>query len=272
MRVIDCFPYFNEKELLELRINLLHDKVDKFIITDANRTHRGTSKPFTCKDTLEELGIVSDKIQVIEVNLQSHEEQPNAWSRERMQRNAAAGFIIEGDICIVSDCDEIIDPNCVRYYTDVARKNPQNIIRIPLAFLMGRGDLRVFDELGNPVPWRAPYICLKSHLEKYTLSDVRESHAFGKHNIEFSDLFITENNNIEDAGWHFSWMGGEARIKIKSESFSHWNEVLLRKDYVPKENSTDFLGRKNHILNKYPVENLPKEIFDIPNAKKFLSV
>ena len=70
MRVIDCFPYFNEKELLELRINLLHDKVDKFIITDANRTHRGTSKPFTCKDTLKELGIVSDKIQVIEVNLQ----------------------------------------------------------------------------------------------------------------------------------------------------------------------------------------------------------
>ena len=272
MRVIDCFPYFNEKELLELRINLLHDKVDKFIITDANRTHRGTLKPFTCKNTLKELGIVSDKIQVIEVKLQSYEEQPNAWSRERMQRNAAAEFVLEGDVCIVSDCDEIMNPNCVQYYTDIARQNPQNIIRIPLAFLIGRGDLRVFDEQGNPVPWRASYLCLKSHLEKYTLSDVRESHALGKHNIEFSDLFITENNKIEDAGWHFSWMGDENRIKIKSDSFLHWDEISLQKDYVPKENSTDFLGRKNHILNKYPIENLPKEIFNIPNVKKFLSL
>lgn len=41
MRVIDCFPYFHEKELLELRINLLNYHVDKFIITDANCTHSG---------------------------------------------------------------------------------------------------------------------------------------------------------------------------------------------------------------------------------------
>ena len=81
-----------------------------------------------------------------------------------------------------------------------------------------------------------------------------------------------ENNKIEDAGWHFSWMGDENRIKIKSDSFLHWDEISLQKDYVPKENSTDFLGRKNHILNKYPIENLPKEIFNIPNVKKFLSL
>ena len=39
--IIDSFLYFNEKELLELRINLLYDYVDKFIIFDANRTHTG---------------------------------------------------------------------------------------------------------------------------------------------------------------------------------------------------------------------------------------
>ena len=38
--LIDCFPYFNEKELLELRIATLYDHVDGFLITDANRTHR----------------------------------------------------------------------------------------------------------------------------------------------------------------------------------------------------------------------------------------
>ena len=34
MKIVDCFPYFNEKELLELRINLLYDHVDKFIISE----------------------------------------------------------------------------------------------------------------------------------------------------------------------------------------------------------------------------------------------
>ena len=72
MKIIDCFPYFNEKELLELRIKLLYNKVDKFIITDANKTHKGDSKEFTCKNTLVELGLYPDeKIEIVEVNLTS---------------------------------------------------------------------------------------------------------------------------------------------------------------------------------------------------------
>ena len=67
--IIDCFPYFKEKELLELRINLLYDKVDRFIICEGNYTQSGIPKQYSCKKTLRELGINSDKIIVIEVNL-----------------------------------------------------------------------------------------------------------------------------------------------------------------------------------------------------------
>ena len=45
--LFDCFLYFNEKELLELRYEILKDVVDGFIITDANRTFKGDPKPFT---------------------------------------------------------------------------------------------------------------------------------------------------------------------------------------------------------------------------------
>jgi hypothetical protein len=38
MRIVNCFHYFNEKELLELRIKLLYDKVDQFIITEGRNT------------------------------------------------------------------------------------------------------------------------------------------------------------------------------------------------------------------------------------------
>lgn len=270
MRVIDCFPYFNERELLELRIHLLYDKVDKFIICDANRTHRGTPKPFTCKNTLQELGLLTDKIQVVEVNLPSYEKEPNPWVRERAQRNAAAEFIQEGDVCIVSDCDEIISPNYVEYYSLVAQNHPQNILRIPLAFLMGRGDLRTYDESGNPVPWNAPFVCLKYHLEKYTFSDIRESHALSTHHIDYPDIFTYDNGIIEDAGWHFSWMGDESRIKTKGKIFLHSDKFSVKENYVPKENSTDCLGRQNHILRKYSINLLPEKVFELDNVTQFL--
>ena len=46
MAVYDCFPFFNENDLLEIRINQHWDFVDKFIITEAGETHTGKPKPF----------------------------------------------------------------------------------------------------------------------------------------------------------------------------------------------------------------------------------
>jgi hypothetical protein len=270
MRIIDCFPYFNEKELLELRINLLYDHVDKFIICDADRTHKGKPKPFTCKDTLQKLGLVGDKIEVVEVNLPSYEETANAWVRERMQRNAAEKFISVDDVCIISDCDEIINPELIRYYTSISQQYPQNILRIPLVYLTGRGNLCVYNQYNEPVPWNAPFICSKEHLKKYTLSDIRESYALQTNNLDFSDIFITENDRIDPAGWHFSWMGDTGRLKTKCESFLHWNEVSVQENYVAKVNSTDPLGRTDHILKEYPKNLLPSKIFELERVKNFL--
>ena len=73
----DCFLYFDEKELLELRVNLLKDIVDGFIITDGNLTFKGDPKPFTCLDTIRELGLPEEKIQVLHVELPSKEVAPN---------------------------------------------------------------------------------------------------------------------------------------------------------------------------------------------------
>lgn len=270
MRIVDCFPYFNEKELLEFRIKLLYDKVDKFIICDADRTHSGKPKPFTCINTLKELGLWNDKITVVQVNLPSNEEESNAWVRERMQRNAASQFIEEDDICIVSDCDEIINPDLIDYYVNVAQKNPQFILRIPLVYLNGRGDLRVYDENNQPVHWNEAYICLKHHREKYTLSEIRESNSRGFHNIEYKDNFITENGKMLESGWHFSWMGDMNRMKIKANSFLHHDEVSLIENYSPEINSTDPLGRQDHILKEYDVNLLPSKLFELENVKNFI--
>ena len=270
MKIVDCFPYFNEKELLEFRIKLLYDKVDKFIICDADRTHSGKPKPFTCIDTLKELGLWTEKITVINVSLPSNSEEPDAWVRERAQRDAASQFIDDDEVCIVSDCDEIINPDLIDYYVSVAQQHPQFILRIPLVYLNGRGDLRVYDENDNPVYWNEAYICLKSHREKYTLSQIRESNSRGLHNIDYPDNFITEEEKMIDSGWHFSWMGDLNRMKIKADSFLHHDEVSLVENYSPEVNNTDPLGRNDHILKEYDINLLPSKLFELDRVRNFI--
>lgn len=282
--MIDCFPYFNERELLELRINLLKDHVSKFIICDADHTHSGASKPFTCRETIKELGLPEDKILVVEVNLPSKEQEPDNWVRERMQRNAAAAYIPKDAVCFVGDCDEIIDPAELKYYTLTAIKNPNNILRVPLVNLNGRADLRVHDASGQPRNWLIPFLCRYHHLSKYTLSEIRESNSMLRNDIEYSDVYITQDGNIKTAGWHFSWMGNASRLKTKCKSFMHVTDwvtgAIAQPDsteidgfldtYVPTTGTTDPLGRPDHILQDYPVELLPQQLFDLERVRNFL--
>jgi len=187
-----------------------------------------------------------------------------------MQRNIISDYITQDDICIISDCDEIINPKNIKHYTNIAITHPNNILRIPMAFLMNRADLRVYDNKNNPIAWAAPSICLKHHLYDYSISEIRESNALNLHNIKYADIFITENNNIEEEGWHFSWMGNSDRLRTKINSFLHWDEVNLIENFTPQENSTDCIGRTDHILKKYPINLLPDKIFELENVRNFL--
>ena len=49
MRLIDCFMYFDEDLVLDIRLNTLYDKVDKFIIVEATKNHAGEHKELNFK-------------------------------------------------------------------------------------------------------------------------------------------------------------------------------------------------------------------------------
>lgn len=268
--IIDCFSYFNEKELLELRIKLLYDKVDKFVITEGDHTHRGTPKELTFLDTAKKLNLPMDKIHYNIIAMPNSDQAGDPWIRERMQRDAAAAHIGPNDVAFISDLDEIINPDLIDYYVSVAKQHPNNILRVPLVFLCSRANLRIHRPNGESMSWTSPFLVTKQHTEKYTLSEIRESHALGKNNISYSDIYITENNQILEAGWHFTWMGDETRRQQKLNAFLHWDEVKLTDNYIPKNGSFDPLGRKDHILLTYPEENLPKLINELPRVKEFL--
>lgn len=283
-KIIDCFPYFNEIELLELRYHLLKDYFDFFVITDADRTHTGAPKSYGAKKAIKELGLPENKFRVIEVKLPSKEEEPDDHVRERMQRNAAEEYITWNTVAFVGDADEIMNPKFVRYYEYVVRRNPNNILHVPMVYLMGRADMRDHLPNGNPRFWANCYMCMGHHKEKYTLSELRESYSEQTRFVVYRDIFTYDNGVIEPAGWHFSWMGNSERLKTKFESFMHYGDHIedteLSKqpekmlehmdNWKPKEGGTDPLGRNNHILKPYPESDLPEEIFKFKKVKDFL--
>ena len=74
--IIDYFPFFNERELLELRINLLKDHVDHFVICEANKTFTGIPKEFMLKRLIKELDLPAHMITVVELDVPADRDLP----------------------------------------------------------------------------------------------------------------------------------------------------------------------------------------------------
>ena len=59
MKIIDAFPFFNEIEILKIRLSMLYDKVDTFVICESNITHSGIHKPYNFLEFKNELTLVT---------------------------------------------------------------------------------------------------------------------------------------------------------------------------------------------------------------------
>lgn len=296
MKIIDYFTYYNAKEILELRINLLHDYVDQFFIVDGSHTHSGKEKEFMCKKHIKELGIPSEKIRVIEMDLSPEivgepsyydlcmDPDLKVGSRERIQRDYINSVLNEFDddtVFIVSDSDEIINPLNIGFLSRIVT-NTRQFMKIPLVYLQGRSDYRVYyANSQQPYPWTGVYMCLKEHLSLCSATHMRASFE-----LPFGVTYPTQDGIImEDLGWHFSWMGSNSERLHKSKMICDYNHNisnLLYTNYSSKEMEEYLLnyqicdgniapsGHSDMILKKYPTENLPKLIFELQNVKNYL--
>lgn len=115
--VYDCFCFYNELDLLEIRLNILNGCVDKFVLVEATRTQRNNPKPLYFAENKERYKKFEDKI--IHLVLDEYPEHIEQWTIENLQRN----YIMKGleqcsddDIILISDLDEIPRPEFVRKY------------------------------------------------------------------------------------------------------------------------------------------------------------
>ena len=123
MNIYDCFMYFDEDLLLDLRLNVLDKYVKKFVITEATYTHNGAKK--NLRFNIEKFKKFKDKIIYIVVDKQPPDIQKsldkdsvetrgqklilNGMARDYFQRESLLGLTEakSEDLILISDLDEI---------------------------------------------------------------------------------------------------------------------------------------------------------------------
>ena len=108
MKIYDCILYNGEYEILNLRIQLLHKWVDKFIIVESSETFSGLPKELHFQKEIESFSSYLNQIEYYPVSIP---ECNSAWEREHYSRNTLKVIrdYEDNDLLIISDADEIVN-------------------------------------------------------------------------------------------------------------------------------------------------------------------
>ena len=137
--MFDCFPFGGELELLRLRLELLDDVVDHFVLAEAPTTFSGIPKPLFYQDHRDEFAAWNGKIIHVVVDDMPVPDPTtnNRWPPERFQRRALTRGLADADpddLVLISDVDELIDPTAV--------SGPLSVVTEPVAIEMTTNMLR----------------------------------------------------------------------------------------------------------------------------------
>ncbi|MEI6647582.1 MAG: hypothetical protein WCP12_16205 [bacterium] len=258
--IYDCFTFFNELDLLEIRLNVLNDVVDRFVLVEATKTHSGKDKPLYFNDNKERYKAFLHKI--VHVIVDDYPPFVTAWTYENHQRNAILRGLTQAnpdDAIMISDLDEIPRPDLVR--THAQAKTTVLFIQKPYYYYLN------FLNVSSP-EWP---LGTKLFPFQYFLRDD------SKLSFSYSEFLLPEINQgvtptkmrfvenvtaIRNAGWHFSYLGGTEAIIKKIQSIAHQefntvdncNEKQL-KERVEKGEDLFHRGEKYfgvQIDNSYP--------------------
>jgi beta-1,4-mannosyl-glycoprotein beta-1,4-N-acetylglucosaminyltransferase len=231
--LIDCFTFFNELDLLEIRLKTLDRVVDKFVLVEATFTHQGREKPLYFQENKARFSQFLHKITHIIVNDYPDKlvklKKPSSWDLERYQRKQ----IMRGlkncnpkDSILVSDLDEIPSPDSIISQLEkpgikiFEHKNFYyflNCVSCDLSDLWQSGTVLAFySEFKSTQDLRM--LSIKFRGENSSLLKDKTFRFFKSFS---NSIFRKHISIVENAGWHFSFLGGADRIIEKLEAFAH---------------------------------------------------
>tara|TARA_B100001564_G_C20532407_1_gene620384 strand:- start:137 stop:1006 length:870 start_codon:yes stop_codon:yes gene_type:complete len=274
--------YFDEEVVLDLRLNILNEYVDYFVIVESVFTHKGDQRKlqfnhekfakFKNKIIYLKYDLEHKNIEKISPNdneeVKSRKYILNAGLRENDQRN----FIINGikeakseDMILISDVDEI--PNLENLDFD---KIKEKIIMFKQDMFYYKFNLK----LPN-FTWTGTKACKKKYLETpQWLRNIKDrKFSFLRLDTLFSKTKYTNICFINNGGWHFTNIKTAAQIEHKLKSYLHHRE--FDESPISKTEINEIIKNKKAIydlkvdkrsnkigdggkLEKCPMDKMPK--------------
>lgn len=262
MATYDVIPFFNELDLLSLRLNTLDPYVDYFVVSEATTTHAGNKKELILKENLPRFEKFRHKMihNVVEADIPG-----TPHEREWFQFNSLKAVLEEicesKDVIIWSDVDEIPNPEKIAIAQEIASSTSMAHFAQRLYYYY----LNLEEVSGRLLSYTGEY------------PDIKEKKWLGSRAMSFEymrDYTMVELRHpkhkqsgvrIPDGGWHFSFCGSrnstdsvEHRIREKLNAYGHYemvNEKLLKKLGKRLEKNRDLFGRRGAKFEVVPIDD-----------------
>ena len=292
MKIFDCFMFFDENIILDVRLNILNQFVDYFVIVESRYNHNGHEKDLNFdinkyknfKDKIIYIihENVPKEIKRINNHDSDHEKNAkyifNAAFRENDQRNSIINGLNkagEDDIILISDVDEIPNLKNVRFQE----------IKEKLIFFKQEMFYYKFNLKLPNLNWIGTKSCKKKYLKTpQWLRNIKDrKYPFYRLDTIFSDNKYSDIKFVRDGGWHFTNIKTAEQIRYKLKSYLHHREFEVKP--IPLDEINRLITDKKAIydlkldkrdqkigsgnkLEKYDIDKLPNYIRENLNKYK----
>ena len=256
MKIYDCFMYYDEDLVADLRFNILNKYITEFIVVESKFTHSGEKRELSfdinkyskfknkinyivLENEPENLETINDKDSIDKKNSKYI---MNALKRENFQRNAISRGLKRvnpDDLILISDVDEI--PNLLSLNLENIN---DEIILFKQNFYYYKFNLMLED-----LPWLGTKACKYKNLKSpQWLRNIKDKkYPFWRLDILFSDKKYSNIKFVENGGWHFSNMKTPAEIEKKMRTYLHHREYDINP--LGEEKIKQIIDDKKSIYN-----------------------
>lgn len=238
MKIFDCFTFFNELEILELRLMTLDPLVDHFVLVEADLTHTGKPKEFIFEANKDRFSQYLNKIIYVKVQNLPDYSINDIWKAENFQRNCIVrgldGVIKFKDKVIISDLDEIPNPDTI--VANLKTNDPVTMVQYLFYYHVN---------------------CLQNQLWS---GSILATYPYYGTPQQLRNRSRRGENAVSNGGWHYSYMGGPQRIKEKVDNIAESHLIINQVGGV--EQITERVNTQKDLWNRTE-DYAKKQLVDI---------
>ncbi|MDE7206181.1 MAG: glycosyl transferase GT17 family protein, partial [Lachnospiraceae bacterium] len=275
--VYDCFQFFNELDILKIRLNVLSPVVDRFVISEATETFSGLKKPLYYEENKDMFAEFADKIIHVVVE---DTPQGDTHYRDTFQKNAVTRGLkdcTDDDVIIFSDLDEIPNPDKIQEILQNFRKDKIYHFAQRLFYCY----LNMEEVSGSLLSYAGEFEGVRQ--KKWIGTKMLSYKLLREQNLMLGELRFPERKEIgirvDDGGWHFGYMGGHGekdirkRVQEKVVSAAHqeYNSKHVLSNVTDQiKDGKDIFGRNAQFVRCEIDESFPKYIREHQKELDFL--